>query len=268
VKRSSALASLSRDHRQALFISHKLRKACPETADRVRIDLRAYWDEHGGTHFRAEEEVLFPAYAARADPYDPLLARLLCDHVAIRHRIQALDHDSPQHSAALHELGRLINQHVRLEERELFPLIEAALPDPELAAVVSALEQTTTTTSVTDDVNTPADLDRPPGVGPVWGMASEDLNATMLCWDPGDGVAEHVNDERDVLIIVIGGTGTVVVDGREHALRSHHALLIEKGARRRISAGATGLRYASVHQRRGPLEISTAPDVPPTRGPV
>ena len=42
--------------------------------------------------------------------------------------------------AALHELGSLLADHVRLEERELFPLIEAALPAATLVALATALE--------------------------------------------------------------------------------------------------------------------------------
>jgi hypothetical protein len=65
---------------------------------------------------------------------------VLCDHVAICHRVEALDRDSAATPTALHELGRLISDHVRLEERELFPLIENALPAAQLAAVAAALE--------------------------------------------------------------------------------------------------------------------------------
>lgn len=58
------------------------------------------------------------------------------------------------------------------------------------------------------------DLGTAAGRGPVWGVATEDLNATLLCWDPGDGVPEHINADRDVLIVVIGGDGTLVVKRR------------------------------------------------------
>ena len=111
---------------------------------------------------------------------------------------------------------------------------------------------------MSDDVNTPVDLDRLRGVGPVWGIASEDLNATVLSWGPGQGIEEHSNAERDVLVVAIEGSGTVAIDGREHVLLAHHALLIEKGTRRRITAGVDGLRYVSVHRCRGPLQIELA----------
>ncbi len=86
-------------------------------------------------------------------------------------------------------------------------------------------------------------------------MASEDLNATLLSWPPGSDVAEHVNSERDVLIVVLAGSGRAIVDGAGHPLLPDQALLIPKGARRAIHAGADGLRYLSVHRRRGPLQI-------------
>jgi len=139
MRRDPALATLSHDHHQALFVSQKLRRAGVETAADALTALRAYWHADGREHFRLEEEELFPAYAAYADPYDSLLARVLCDHIAIRQRIRALDRPDPPSLDALHELGRLIDTHVRSEERELFPRIESTLPERELAALGAAL---------------------------------------------------------------------------------------------------------------------------------
>jgi hypothetical protein len=41
------------------------------------------------------------------------------------------------------------------------------------------------------------------GMGPLWGMASADLNATLLAWPPGHEVAAHTNSELDVLLIML-----------------------------------------------------------------
>jgi quercetin dioxygenase-like cupin family protein len=118
--------------------------------------------------------------------------------------------------------------------------------------------------AMSDEPRQPVDMSQPQGDGPVWGMASEDLNATLLSWRPGDGVADHVNPDRDVLILVTAGSGLATVDGEEHALAPPHLLLIRKHAHRRIVAGADGLRYLSVHRRRGPLQIDASP--PDRRG--
>jgi mannose-6-phosphate isomerase-like protein (cupin superfamily) len=108
-------------------------------------------------------------------------------------------------------------------------------------------------------VEGPVDLLGQSGIGPLWGMACADLNATLLVWPPGHDVAEHVNTELDVLVIVLAGHGTAVIDGETHALAAGSALLIPRGTRRRITADEAGVRYLSVHRRRGPLQIQTTP---------
>jgi len=145
MKRDHALVPLSHDHHQALFVSHKLLRTSTRTAHEALADLRTYWHRHGSAHFRVEEEVLLPAYAGTPTPTTVFSPGVLCDHLAIRHRTQALERDAPLDIGALHELGGLISEHVRLEERELFPLIEAALTEAELAEVSTALEQTIST---------------------------------------------------------------------------------------------------------------------------
>lgn len=141
MKRDAALVALSHDHHQALAVALKLRRADEQSADRARSELLAYWEGHGREHFALEEQILFPAFAGYGDPYEPLLARALCDHVAIRREVDAATGDPGAPVGTLQKLGAMISDHVRLEERELFPLIESALPKAELAAVAAALEQ-------------------------------------------------------------------------------------------------------------------------------
>lgn len=144
MKRDPALASLSRDHHQALVVARALRRATDETAARAREALTAYWDGHGRDHFRQEEELLLPAFAGYGDPHHPLVARVLCDHIAIRHQVDRLTREPEPAVADLQRLGDCLADHVRLEERELFPLIERAMPAAELAALAVALAATPT----------------------------------------------------------------------------------------------------------------------------
>lgn len=103
--------------------------------------------------------------------------------------------------------------------------------------------------------NLPTALLKISGTGLIWGMASSDLNATLLVWPPGHVLKEHTNDERDVLLITLARDGVAVVDGHEHDLVAGTALLIEKGRSRSIRGGVEGIRYLSVHTRRGSLQI-------------
>ncbi len=71
--------------------------------------------------------------------------------------------------------------------------------------------------------------------GAVWTLdASGELNANLVRFETGDGVGEHVNDEVDVIILGISGSGFADVDGREHPV-------------------STGTMI--FHRRRGPLQI-------------
>jgi hemerythrin HHE cation binding domain-containing protein len=142
MKRNPALVSLSRDHHQALVVAQKLRRATAETAVEARVLGLEFWERDGRGHFRLEEEVLLPAFAAHGDPMDPRVARVLCEHVAIRQRMSALAADASSPAEKLNELGALLAGHVRFEERELFPLIESVMPAADLSAVAAALSPT------------------------------------------------------------------------------------------------------------------------------
>jgi mannose-6-phosphate isomerase-like protein (cupin superfamily) len=110
-----------------------------------------------------------------------------------------------------------------------------------------------------DPPDGPVDLLGSSGSGPLWGMASTDLNATLLAWPPRHELVEHVNNELDVLVVVLDGDGSVVIDGVTHDVAQGCAILVGRGVRRRITAGEDGMRYLSIHRRRGPLQISVAP---------
>jgi quercetin dioxygenase-like cupin family protein len=91
-------------------------------------------------------------------------------------------------------------------------------------------------------------------------MQSDELNATLLTWPAGHEIATHVNDEREVMLVVLGGSARVTVDGVAHDLSAEQLLLVPRGCARAITAGPDGVRYLSTHLRRGPL-LPTARDV-------
>jgi iron-sulfur cluster repair protein YtfE (RIC family) len=137
MKRDPALRSLSHDHHQALFVAQKLRRADATNAAAARALFVEFWNREGRRHFQVEEEVLFPSYAVHGDAHDPLVLRALGDHVEIRAVADSVSEDLTE----LHELGRRLAEHVRLEERELFPLIEASMPTDALATLTADLER-------------------------------------------------------------------------------------------------------------------------------
>jgi hemerythrin-like domain-containing protein len=118
----------------------QLRRAGSETAPDARARFTAYWQEHGEVHFRMEEQILLPAFAAYGNAHHPLVARVLCEHVAIRQRARELSEQAGAALPRLHELGAMLADHVRLEERDLFALIERTLPAEALRSLAKALK--------------------------------------------------------------------------------------------------------------------------------
>jgi len=138
MQRSDQLAPLSREHHVALEIALRLRRATTDDAEAVRAAFLTFFEDEAREHFRAEEELLLPAFARRAPADDPDVVRVLVEHLDIRRRAADLE-AGPGTVEALHELGELLCGLVRLEERTLFPRVEAALSDGELTALGAVL---------------------------------------------------------------------------------------------------------------------------------
>ncbi len=92
--------------------------------------------------------------------------------------------------------------------------------------------------------------------GVVWTLeGSIDLNANLVRFEAGGGVGEHVNDEVDVLIVGVSGSGSVRVGGEEHPVSDGVLVFVPRGAWRSTRAASEGFAYLSIHRRRGPLRI-------------
>ena len=131
MKRHSALQTLSRDHHQALVVAQHLRETGDRGAGEAQAVFLEFWRKECQLHFRIEEEVLLPHFAAVGGGDSPAIARVLVDHAEIRLRALRL-HEGSASTAVLQELGELLAEHVRLEERDLFPAIEEILSDRQL----------------------------------------------------------------------------------------------------------------------------------------
>lgn len=135
-KRAEALQLLSRDHLRALLTAKALKEA--DDVEQARRRFLEFWGEDGAHHFRVEEEVLVPWWARFAPVDREGVARMLEEHLEIRR--QALRLESGEGSLEeLRALGRLLHDHVRFEERQLFPAIEDSLDAEQLDRLVPAV---------------------------------------------------------------------------------------------------------------------------------
>jgi mannose-6-phosphate isomerase-like protein (cupin superfamily) len=245
MKRHPALVPLSHDHHHALVEARRLRRTAgtPESAA-VATAFVCFFAEETTRHFREEEELLFPL-VVDLDEARELLVQALLEHQRLRAltaRLQQIVAAGGEIDGVMRELGELLEAHVRLEERRLFPLIERLFEDvPELQLPFREKVRAVGP----DESRDAAD----------W-LASDDLNVTPLTWKAGSGPPEHVNEERDVLVVVLDGSASLCIDGEERDLAPGDAAIVAKGQRRKITAGRDGVRYLSIHRRRPPLQIN------------
>jgi hemerythrin-like domain-containing protein len=132
LKRHESLQPLSRDHYVGLVqAQHLIKSADATAADRAKAlaDFVRAWTAEISVHF-SDEERLLPALVA-GEPRE----RLHREHRALaelaeeaRRRAAMADPDAEW----VRELGRLLNDHIRWEERELFPLIERSASPAQL----------------------------------------------------------------------------------------------------------------------------------------
>ena len=140
MKRSDALAQLSRDHHHGLVVAQRLNRATKTTAPAARETFLTFWETEARDHFRVEEDVLLPAFARHHAPTDDAVTRVLTDHADLRRRTADLATNSSPKPEELHALGDRLHAHIRHEERILFPRIEAALSENELIELAAAVE--------------------------------------------------------------------------------------------------------------------------------
>lgn len=95
--------------------------------------------------------------------------------------------------------------------------------------------------------------------GPAWTYQGDDLNANLLVFAAGDGVATHVNSEVDVLIVGIEGTGIIEIDGQPQTCAAGQVLVIPKGASRSTLATSDHFAYLTCHRRRAGLWPTVRP---------
>lgn len=120
MKRSTELIPLSREHHHALSLARRILAQAGEATALQALRAQVMQDMHELlAHFRAEEDSLLPAMAQ----HQPALAqRLDEEHRSLRDYLQRIE------AGAWHCLpafARLLQQHVRFEEREFFPAFEA-----------------------------------------------------------------------------------------------------------------------------------------------
>ena len=134
-KRHPALVPLSHDHHHGLALALRCRKHAlgqlnPGDATALEAcvaEASRFFNENLLVHFEAEETVLFPLMTAHEESRE-LVARLEGEHRTFARLVA--DAGGPGGPRKfLFDFGDLLEQHIRSEERQLFPAFEVLVPD-------------------------------------------------------------------------------------------------------------------------------------------
>lgn len=123
MKRHPALQALSREHHTALVLAKACERAV-QSGDAEMIEqtckraVQVFSDEME-PHFQIEEQSFLPLL--RSIEMQPLVEQTRADHQQLRSLIAGLQQSNAQ---ALGGFGKCLAEHVRFEERALFPAIE------------------------------------------------------------------------------------------------------------------------------------------------
>ncbi|HUL44150.1 MAG TPA: hemerythrin domain-containing protein, partial [Bacteroidota bacterium] len=101
-----------------------------------------FFDDQLDLHFRCEEEVVFPAASEHVPGQKPVVEKLIGQHRRLQSLVEYFR--KPANSALgtnLREFGAILEEHIRIEEREFFPKCEEGIPEDVLSAMESRMKQ-------------------------------------------------------------------------------------------------------------------------------
>jgi hemerythrin-like domain-containing protein len=137
MKRNEQIVPLSRDHHAGLLFCWKIRQGIRNQTEteRIRQYVLYFWQEHLKTHFREEEELLFSTTT------DVLIGRAISEHRILENRIRQVIDNKQINYTLLEEIADLTDNHIRFEERILFPFLESVLPVAVLNSIGNTLRE-------------------------------------------------------------------------------------------------------------------------------
>ena len=133
MKRHAALAPLSREHHHSLILAQLLKKDAPiykglpqKPEDKVVYALHTF-KASIEPHFK-KEEIIFEKIKDCNATIQTLVEEIITEHRELSVGFQQLA-ESVNIVEALDKLGRALENHIRKEERILFPLIQQNCPE-------------------------------------------------------------------------------------------------------------------------------------------
>jgi hemerythrin-like domain-containing protein len=145
IKRHKALQPLSRDHHQGLILAQQLKKGAPQykgmpaTLEEKKNYTISFYNTELKKHFDLEEEILFPLAKNKTPEVDILINEIVNEHRKMEKLVNEIQ-NATDLVKVFDEFGRLLEKHIRKEERELFTAIEKILTEGQLSELKTKLK--------------------------------------------------------------------------------------------------------------------------------
>lgn len=142
MKRSKYLETLSFEHHDGLIIALKIKNDLKKVDKPTHlIDYIIDVFENGLLHHFNQEEEGFKEDMQSVTAAEPLMNRMEAEHRQFAEIIKNIHESDTNVFEQIRMFGELLHDHIRFEERELFPLIEQSLSIDQLQAISDYLKQ-------------------------------------------------------------------------------------------------------------------------------
>jgi hemerythrin-like domain-containing protein len=140
MKRHPALVPLSREHQKGLLLAQLIKKNAPDynglpndLIGKMNYAKEVYTNDLI-QHFKDEEELVFPFLKGKNQEVDNLISEILNEHILLKEKILSLEVNSDLINK-LDGIGKLLDGHIRKEERILFEKAQVILNEEELKMI-------------------------------------------------------------------------------------------------------------------------------------
>ncbi|HZJ51721.1 MAG TPA: hemerythrin domain-containing protein [Actinomycetota bacterium] len=143
-RRHETLIPLTHDHHHALAQARRLQDVANLTDQAQRRtlanDFINFYFGRAVRHFHEEEELFFAPLIDEPQARD-LVLRAVSDHLRLHALVRTIKRqlsDGEADQQILGQISKLLTEHVRFEEQELFPLVEQLVPEDQLRDLATA----------------------------------------------------------------------------------------------------------------------------------
>ena len=138
MKRAAQLLHISKEHHDSIVMAERILDVVENGSDDELLaeieKVKSYYDDHLEIHFQHEERTIFAPIYKEYKEHVPLAMPLLKEHGAIRMLVPQLALENAKDGLAM--FAETLLSHTRIEELELFPIIEEIFSKEQMDAVM------------------------------------------------------------------------------------------------------------------------------------